>query len=57
MKREQSIVDQRHVALTFGILLLTTISALETLAVTTIASTSRLFAIVREIACLIERTR
>ncbi len=39
MKREQSIVDQRHVALTFGILLLTTITALETLAVTTIAST------------------
>ncbi len=39
MKREQSIVDQRHVALTFGILLLTTITALEALAVTTIAST------------------
>src|SRR6516165_3919668 len=39
MKRKQSIVDQRHVALTFGILLLTTITALETLAVTTIAST------------------
>ena len=57
MKRQQSIVDQTHVALTFGILLLTTISALETLAVTTIASTSRLFAIVREIEHLIERTR
>ncbi len=39
MKREQSIVDQRHGALTFGILLLTTITALEALAVTTIAST------------------
>lgn len=39
MEREQSIVDQRHVALTFGLLLLTTITALETLAVTTIAST------------------
>jgi MFS family permease len=39
MKREQSIVDQRHVVLTLGILLLTAMSALETLAVTTIAST------------------
>ena len=56
MKRQQSIVDQTHVALTFGILLLTTISALETLAVTTIASTSMLFAIVREIKRLTERT-
>ncbi len=39
MKCKQSIVDQRHVALTFGLLLLTTITGLETLAVTTIAST------------------
>ncbi len=39
MKSQQSIVDQKHAPLTFGILLLTTVSALETLAVTTIAPT------------------
>lgn len=39
MNSQQSIVDQKHAPLTFGILLLTTISALETLAVTTIAPT------------------
>lgn len=39
MNSQQSIVDQRHAPLTLGILLLTTISALETLAVTTIAPT------------------